>query len=182
MLNACHNHLHHQQQTNTSHLLNGTDMLSCSLPPTTISKYPNLSSSTPTPMSISLSSNPIDINPYEFWSNASQMPTSQQQLSSSLASSNGGGNLNMQDSVVDTIDGYSSISHHLLLPSRSNSSTIKRHKMIYHQKFGEFGVLEGQFTEPSGVTVNAQGDIIVADTNNHRIQIFDSIGMVKVLF
>ena len=38
-------------------------------------------------------------------------------------------------------------------------------------KFGEFGVLEGQFTEPSGVAVNAQNDIIVADTNNHRIQV-----------
>jgi len=47
-------------------------------------------------------------------------------------------------------------------------SQIKRQKMIYHCKFGEFGILEGQFTEPSGVAVNAQNDIIVADTNNHR--------------
>ena len=29
-------------------------------------------------------------------------------------------------------------------------SQIKRQKMVYHCKFGEFGVLEGQFTEPSG--------------------------------
>merc|ERR1719187_1339404 len=28
---------------------------------------------------------------------------------------------------------------------------IRRQKMIYHCKFGEFGILEGQFTEPSGV-------------------------------
>jgi tripartite motif-containing protein 2/3 len=42
--------------------------------------------------------------------------------------------------------------------------------------------LEGQFTEPSGVAVNAQGDIIVADTNNHRIQIFDSNGKSKRFF
>ena len=48
---------------------------------------------------------------------------------------------------------------------------IKRQKMIYHCKFGEFGVLEGQYTEPSGVAVNAQNDIIVADTNNHRVQV-----------
>lgn len=47
-------------------------------------------------------------------------------------------------------------------------SQIKRQKMVYHCKFGEFGVLEGQFTEPSGVAVNAQNDIVVADTNNHR--------------
>lgn len=50
-------------------------------------------------------------------------------------------------------------------------SQIKRQKMTYHCKFGEFGVMEGQFTEPSGVAVNAQNDIIVADTNNHRIQV-----------
>ena len=39
--------------------------------------------------------------------------------------------------------------------------------MIYHCKFGEFGILEGQFTEPSGVAVT-ENEIIVADTNNHR--------------
>ncbi|XP_014678302.1 PREDICTED: brain tumor protein-like, partial [Priapulus caudatus] len=59
---------------------------------------------------------------------------------------------------------------------------IRRQKMIYHCKFGEFGVMEGQFTEPSGVAVNAQNDIIVADTNNHRIQIFDREGRFKFQF
>ncbi|MFH4973427.1 hypothetical protein AB6A40_000136 [Gnathostoma spinigerum] len=66
-----------------------------------------------------------------------------------------------------------------LYPPRSQ---IKRHKMIYHCKFGEFGVMEGQFTEPSGVAVNAQNDIIVADTNNHRIQVFDKEGRFKFQF
>lgn len=61
-------------------------------------------------------------------------------------------------------------------------SQIKRQKMIYNCKFGEFGVMEGQFTEPSGVAVNAQNDIIVADTNNHRIQIFDREGRFKFQF
>ena len=194
-LSACHNHNHHQLQNNLSLLsptktlqqqqqstnANHFDILSCSLPQTTMNKYSNLSSSTPTPISFSLSSNSIDINPYELWSNAAQLSTtSQQQLSSSLTSSNGNGNLNGQDSIVDLVDGYSSLTQNLLLPSRSNNSTLKRQKMIYHQKFGEFGVLEGQFTEPSGVAVNGQGDIIVADTNNHRIQIFDSNGSLKI--
>lgn len=66
-----------------------------------------------------------------------------------------------------------------ILPIKSQ---IKRQKMIYHCKFGEFGVMEGQFTEPSGVAVNAQNDIIVADTNNHRIQIFDKEGRFKFQF
>uniref|UniRef100_A0A1I7ZGG5 B box-type domain-containing protein n=1 Tax=Steinernema glaseri TaxID=37863 RepID=A0A1I7ZGG5_9BILA len=66
-----------------------------------------------------------------------------------------------------------------LYPPRSQ---IKRQKMIYHCKFGEFGVMEGQFTEPSGVAVNAQNDIVVADTNNHRIQVFDKEGRFKFQF
>jgi len=66
-----------------------------------------------------------------------------------------------------------------LLPIKSQ---VKRQKMIYHCKFGEFGVMEGQFTEPSGVAVNAQNDVIVADTNTHRIQIFDKEGRFKFQF
>ncbi|PAV91871.1 hypothetical protein WR25_15623 isoform B [Diploscapter pachys] len=78
------------------------------------------------------------------------------------------GNVNEEDKAIS-----------LFPPSRSQ---IKRQKMIYHCKFGEFGVIEGQFTEPSGVAVNAQGDIIVADTNNHRIQVFDKEGRFKFQF
>lgn len=54
--------------------------------------------------------------------------------------------------------------------------------MECHLKFGAFGSLEGQFTEPRGVAVNAENDIIVADTNNHRIQIFDRQGHFKLQF
>ncbi|KAH9361848.1 uncharacterized protein LOC144160120 [Haemaphysalis longicornis] len=59
---------------------------------------------------------------------------------------------------------------------------IKRQKIICQHQFGEFGVKEGQFAEPSGVAVNAQNEIIVADTNNHRIQIFDQQGRFKRQF
>ncbi|KAI1729919.1 NHL repeat domain-containing protein [Ditylenchus destructor] len=69
-----------------------------------------------------------------------------------------------------------------VFPPYPPRSQIKRQKMTYHCKFGEFGVMEGQFTEPSGVVVNAQNDIIVADTNNHRIQVFDKEGRFKFQF
>lgn len=80
------------------------------------------------------------------------------------------------DSVLDLTSKLMSAA---IFPPKSQ---IKRQKMIYHCKFGEFGVMEGQFTEPSGVAVNAQNDIIVADTNNHRIQIFDKEGRFKFQF
>jgi len=69
----------------------------------------------------------------------------------------------------------------VVYPSPAKSH-IKRQKMIYHCKFGEFGILEDQFTEPSGVAVNNQNDIIVADTNNHKIKIFDKEGRFKFQF
>lgn len=52
---------------------------------------------------------------------------------------------------------------------------------LYH-KFGSLGVSEGEFIEPSGVAVNADSDIIVADANNHRIQVFDQGGHFKFQF
>ncbi len=130
------------------------------------------------------------LNPYEKWSNGSDKLFDQHtsdsilELSSKLlnlghpgpiSSSTLGGNplgsVNTTGSTPVSINGG--------FPPKSQ---IKRQKMVYHCKFGEFGVLEGQFTEPSGVAVNAQNDIVVADTNNHRIQIFDKEGRFKFQF
>ncbi|CAA9996035.1 unnamed protein product [Nesidiocoris tenuis] len=72
-----------------------------------------------------------------------------------------------------------------LLPMAVPSSGhrhIRRQKMSYDCKFGEFGTLDGQFGEPSGVAVNGQDNIIVADTQNHRIQVFDLEGRFKFKF
>lgn len=112
-------------------------------------------------------------NPYEKWSNGGVSDSIfQQNLIDpfSLTNSNHG------DSMLDLTSKLISTA---IFPPKSQ---IKRQKMIYHCKFGEFGVMEGQFTEPSGVAVNAQNDIIVADTNNHRIQIFDKEGRFKFQF
>lgn len=111
------------------------------------------------------------INPYEKWSNGgcdSLFPPSTPDPYS-LASV-------LPDPILDLTNKLISTA---IFPPKSQ---IKRQKMIYHCKFGEFGVMEGQFTEPSGVAVNAQNDIIVADTNNHRIQIFDKEGRFKFQF
>lgn len=75
-------------------------------------------------------------------------------------------------------------------PHRSQSGTVvprspsriqapKRQKMSYVTKFGEFGPQAGQFSEPSGVAVTKDKEILVADTNNHRIQIFCAKGTYK---
>ncbi|MGH0152251.1 UNVERIFIED_CONTAM: hypothetical protein FKN15_022037 [Acipenser sinensis] len=43
-------------------------------------------------------------------------------------------------------------------------------------KFGSHGEGNGQFNAPTGVAVDANGNIIVADWGNSRIQVFDSAG------
>ncbi|CAH1722463.1 brain tumor protein [Aphis gossypii] len=110
------------------------------------------------------------INPYEKWSNGGSGDIFQ----------NGSADFPL---TIDNNDSILDLSSKLFTASIfPPKSQIKRHKMIYHCKFGEFGAMEGQFTEPSGVAVNAQNDIIVADTNNHRIQIFDKEGRFKFQF
>jgi uncharacterized protein (TIGR03663 family) len=42
--------------------------------------------------------------------------------------------------------------------------------------WGMAGAGDGQFTSPKGVGVSSQGEIYVADTFNHRIQVFDADG------
>lgn len=113
----------------------------------------------------------LQVNPYEKWSNGGS-ENMFNNLSDNYA-------IPITSNQTDIIDLSSKLMSTTIFPPKSQ---IKRQKMIYHCKFGEFGVMEGQFTEPSGVAVNAQNDIIVADTNNHRIQIFDKEGRFKFQF
>ena len=130
--------------------------------------FPSNSSLTsfPPPSTDAFLTNGVTSNPYEKWSSGGMGDIFQ----------NGDIFSTCADPMMDITTKL--ISANIYPPK----SQIKRQKMIYHCKFGEFGVMEGQFTEPSGVAVNAQNDIIVADTNNHRIQIFDREGRFKFQF
>ena len=90
-------------------------------------------------------------------------------------------NYDMNNTTLTTVLKSSNVSSNIAI-TNSGRPQLKRSKMIYHCKFGEFGVNDGQFTEPSGVTVNVDNDIVVADTNSHRIQIFDKEGRFKFKF
>ena len=49
-------------------------------------------------------------------------------------------------------------------------------------QFGSKGEIDGQFQFPYAVACNSRGDIIVADKNNHRIQVFDRNGKFMFKF
>lgn len=52
----------------------------------------------------------------------------------------------------------------------------------YRHKFGALGPSKGQFNSPHGFCMGFEEDIVVADTNNHRIQVFDKAGEFKYQF
>ncbi|GFT86176.1 RING finger protein nhl-1 [Nephila pilipes] len=62
--------------------------------------------------------------------------------------------------------------------SNPRSNYMQKRRMLL--KIGSRGSEPGHFTWPRGVAVGPDNSIVVADSSNHRIQVFDSIG--KFLF
>lgn len=60
--------------------------------------------------------------------------------------------------------------------------TVKMTHMQIRTKFGSLGPAKSQFHSPHGFCLGVDEEIIVADTNNHRIQIFDKNGEYKSHF
>jgi hypothetical protein len=59
--------------------------------------------------------------------------------------------------------------------SASNSGS-KPNVMQIRCKFGQLGQQKGQFSSPHGFCLGVDEEIVIADTNNHRICIFDKSG------
>jgi len=49
-------------------------------------------------------------------------------------------------------------------------------------KFGQLGPSKGQFNSPHGFCLGSEEEIVVADTNNHRIQVFEKNGTYRYQF
>ena len=47
---------------------------------------------------------------------------------------------------------------------------------VFLTQVGSFGTGDGQFNQPTSVAVDAQGNMFVLDTGNHRIQKFSWAG------
>ncbi|CAB3368892.1 Hypothetical predicted protein [Cloeon dipterum] len=63
-----------------------------------------------------------------------------------------------------------------------NTGSSKTTPMQIRCKFGQLGPNKGQFNSPHGFCLGNDEDIVVADTNNHRIQVFDKTGNFKFQF
>ncbi|KAG8191831.1 hypothetical protein JTE90_022820 [Oedothorax gibbosus] len=62
------------------------------------------------------------------------------------------------------------------------SSAVKLSTMQIRCKFGQLGPGKSQFSSPHGFCLGLEEEIIVADTNNHRIQVFEKTGDFKYHF
>ena len=69
------------------------------------------------------------------------------------------------NSVNNVTNSSSSFTNH----SRTNNPKLT--PMQIRCKFGQLGPSKGQFNSPHGFFLGTDEDIIVADTNNHRIQV-----------
>lgn len=61
------------------------------------------------------------------------------------------------------------------VPFPINRDSGKVMAMQVRLKFGSVGSGKGQFSSPHGFCLGCDEDIVVADTNNHRIQVRDPI-------
>lgn len=165
----------------------------------------SMAESTPTPDltdSILPASTPSDSN-YLF---GDEMLTSDQQMFNNiqaLAKLNGTMD---QLSLMDSFNSHSSTSPILQTPSvipgmnddvkmscyshfrtpgagiDASSGRAKATPMQIRVKFGALGPARGQFNSPHGFCLGLDEEIIVADTNNHRIEVFEKNGSFKFHF
>ena len=54
--------------------------------------------------------------------------------------------------------------------------TILNHDLTFHGSFGSKGSQAGQFYQPGGISVSREGNVLVADHYNHRVQVFNANG------
>lgn len=64
----------------------------------------------------------------------------------------------------------------------NGSGRAKATPMQIRVKFGALGPARGQFNSPHGFCLGLDEEIIVADTNNHRIEVFEKNGSFKFHF
>ena len=64
-----------------------------------------------------------------------------------------------------------SVSHHNGFHSYLRNSSQRAAALEIHFKFGQLGSSASQFGSPHGFCIASDDSIIVADTNNHRIQV-----------
>ncbi|XP_023174459.1 E3 ubiquitin-protein ligase TRIM33 isoform X2 [Drosophila hydei] len=94
-------------------------------------------------------------------------------------------NLQTLNPIVGGVEEMSLNNFHAVAQPGTTSVVTGRNKATPMQircKFGSLGTAKGQFNSPHGFCLGVDEEIIVADTNNHRIEVFDKMGALKFQF
>lgn len=83
---------------------------------------------------------------------------------------------------LNSINGLNGIHGLMHMNANNNNGRIKATPMHIRYKFGSLGPSRVQFNSPHGFCLGVDEEIIVADTNNHRIEIFEKDGTFKMQF
>ncbi len=92
-----------------------------------------------------------------------------------------------EDSNIDRPTGLAAdTKNNLLYVSDTAAHTIHVFDLITHEHLREVGdgrgTLEGQFNYPAHIAVGPNGDLVVSDTMNARVQVFDKNGIFVITF
>lgn len=91
------------------------------------------------------------------------------------------GSMNMNSTSKDMVDsGFNSTNGNMPFPPVRRGN--KMSAMQIRCKFGQLGPGKGQFNSPHGFCLGIDEDIVVADTNNHRVCCFEKTGEFKYQF
>jgi len=66
--------------------------------------------------------------------------------------------------------------------SLANTVKVYNSRGEFKFQFGSTGSGPGQFGNPTGIAIDANGEILVCDTGNSRIEVFDNKGRFKFQF
>lgn len=69
---------------------------------------------------------------------------------------------------------FQGIAHHAVVGTSPRSQYLQKGQQLY--PIGSRGSEAGCFTWPRGIAVGPDNTIIVADSSNHRVQVFDANG------
>ncbi|MFL5900580.1 MAG: DUF6531 domain-containing protein [Solirubrobacterales bacterium] len=89
------------------------------------------------------------------------------------------GSRSLRDLAIDSEDHIWTVEGGLSWPHRVQEFSPKGE---FIRAFGEKGSGDGQFAEPTGIAIDTEGNIWVADTGNHRVQEFSPEGKYLAKF
>ena len=91
----------------------------------------------------------------------------------------------VEGSFIQPYDAVEKDKHFFVSDSGDHSINVFRkegRKAVFLYKFGKYGKGDGELNQPRGLSFNNLGHLMVCDSENHRVQVFDTSGKFVTKF